>query len=171
MDANTTVAGGIGIVIPQAVTSTASFTGKYAFGGQDYNYISSAGEFDFLGAGNVTSLSLSGTGLLTDPFNTLGAQVTNSGVTFSGSFLPDSSNPGRYTLSSSNSTPNPLQITIGGVTSFFDVAAYQASGGLVLWLNEDPNTVFLGLLQQQGSLSGIPAARNGLGKASIRRRK
>jgi hypothetical protein len=170
MDATTAVAGGIGIVVPQTATSTASFTGKYAFGGQDYNFISN-GEFDFVGAGSVTSLSLSGTGLLTDPFNALGAQPTDSVVTFSGTFLADPSNPGRYTLSSSNSTPNPLQVTIGGVTSSFDVAAYQASGGLVLWLNEDFNTVFLGSLQQQGSLSGIPAARNGLGKASVRRRK
>jgi hypothetical protein len=170
MDATTAVAGGIGIVVPQTATSAANFTGKYAFGGQDYNFISN-GEFDFVGAGSVTSLSLSGTGLLTDPFNALGAQPTDSGVTFSGTFLADPSNPGRYTLSSSNSTPNPLQVTIGGVTSSFDVAAYQASGGLVLWLNEDPNTVFLGSLQQQGSLSGIPAARSALGKASVRRRK
>jgi hypothetical protein len=168
LDANGDVAGGVGIVIPQTDTSNASFTGKYSFGGQDDNYLSAAGEFDFVGAGNVTSLALSGTGLLSDPFNTLGAQVVNSGVTFSGTFLPDSSNPGRYTLSSANSTPNPLQVTIGGVPSSFEVVVYQASGGQLLWLNEDITSVFLGSLQKQGSLTGIPAARKGPAKSSVK---
>jgi hypothetical protein len=164
VDANGIVAGGIGIVIPQTVTSTASFTGNYSFGGQDYNFLTTAGEFDFVGVGSVTGLSLSGTGLVSDPFTTLGAPVTNSGVTFTGTFVPDTTNPGRYTMS-------PLQLTIGSVTPTFNLAVYQANGGQLFWLNEDSNTVFLGSLQQQGSLIGLPATRKGPAKSSVKRYK
>jgi hypothetical protein len=61
---------------------------------------------------------------------------------------------------STNVPPNPLNVKISTTTSF-DVVIYQASGGELFWLNEDPNSqfLFLGPLQQQGSLSGVPAAR------------
>jgi hypothetical protein len=73
---------------------------------------------------------------------------------FSGTPLPDPSNVGRYTMFSS-----PLEITISGTATDFNVVIYQASGGQLFWLDEDSFSVFLGSLQQQGSLSGLPAAR------------
>ena len=168
VDLDPTLAGGTGMVIPQTDTSTASFTNNYAFDAQSYN---SFLEFDFVGQGSVTSGTLTGTGLLSDPFLTFGAIAQNFGVTFSGTPLPDPSNAGRYTMSSTNPTPNPLAITPSGLSpSNFDLVIYQASGGQLLWLNEDPTTVFLGSLQQQGSLTGLPAARKGISRTKVKQK-
>jgi hypothetical protein len=65
---------------------------------------------------------------------------------------------------STNPTPNPFNIKINGIATPFDVVVYQAAGGQLLWLDEDAISVFLGSLQQQGSLTGIlgtttPAAK------------
>ena len=65
---------------------------------------------------------------------------------------------------STNTTPNPLAATLNGVSLNFDVAVYQASGEQLFWINvinfnAVTSTVFLGPLEQQGSLAGLPAAR------------
>jgi hypothetical protein len=156
-DMDAALVGGTGVLIPQTDTSTASFTGKYAFGAQAFN--NSIFDFDFVGQGSVTGGALSGTGLVSDPFLTLNASATNTGVKFSGTPLADTSNVGRYTLFSTNTTPNPLNVKIKTTTTPFDVVIYQASGGQLLWVDEDISSVFFGSLQQQGSLTGIPAAR------------
>lgn len=153
-DLDPALPGGTGVLVPQTDTSTASFTGNYAFGAQDFNDFCC--EFDFLGQGSVTNNVLKGEGLLSDPFLTLDADATNSGVTFSGNPLADKSNVGRYTLSATNPKPNPFKITINGTASDFEVVIYQASGGLLYWLDEDAVSVFLGSLEQQGSLTGLP---------------
>jgi hypothetical protein len=158
------LAGGIGIVIPQTDTSTASFAGAYAFGAQAYNDLCC--EFDLVGQGSVAGGVLTGTGIVSDPFLTLGANPTNSEAAFSGSPLPDPSNIGRYTMFSTNPTPNPLDVTVGGAPTDFDVVIYQASGGELFWLNEDIDSVFFGSFQQQGSLTGLPAA----GKSPVKLR-
>jgi len=148
--------GGIGVLTPQTDTSTASFIGKYAFGAQGSNYFCC--EFDLVGAGDITSGGVfRGLGYLGDPFFTFGANATNAGVTFFAIPLADTNNPGRYTLSSSNPTPNPLRMTVAPTIVLFDTVVYQANGGQLFWLNVDPDSVFLGSLQQQGSLSGLPA--------------
>jgi hypothetical protein len=129
--------------------------GKYAFGAQGYNDFCC--EFDLVGVTQVLSGGgLKGTGIVGDPFYTFGANATNSNVALSGTPLPDTSNLGRYTLFSTNPTPNPLNLLIGGLLTPFDVVVYQASGGQLFWLNEDPLSVFVGSLQQQGSLTGLP---------------
>ena len=160
VDMDGALPGGTGLVIPQTDTFTSSFTGNYSFGAQSF-FIGLG--FDFVGQGSVTGGTLNGTGLLSDIFEVFNQTTTDSGVTFSGTPLPDTGNPGRYTLSSTNSTPNPLNMTVNGTTTPFDVVVYQASGGQLLWLNEDSSftTIFLGSLQQQGSLAGIPGATNG----------
>ncbi len=156
-DMDPALPGGVGVVTPQTDTAPASFTGKYAFGGQGSNYFCC--EFDFVGAGGVTPGGVfRGLGYLSDPFLTFGANATNAGVTFFGIPLADTSNPGRYTMSSSNPTANPLRMTVAPTIVLFDMAIYQASGGQLFWLNVDPGSVFLGSLQQQGSLSGLPGA-------------
>ena len=164
-DMDTTLpGGGAGVVIPQTDTSAASFAGKYALGGQAYATSLTFGEFDFVGVSNVKNSNLSGTGLLSDPLLTLGAQPTNSPVTFAGTPLADATNPGHYTMSSTNPTPNPFRIRVSGVTHKFDVGMYQASGGQLFWLDGTTDTtltlvnIFLGSMQQQGSLKGIPLA-------------
>jgi hypothetical protein len=155
------LAGGAGILLPQTDPSVASFTsntGSYAFGAQGLN---NCCEFDFVGQGSITGGTLNGIGDLSDPALTFGASAMNFGVTFVGTPLPDPSNLGRYSLLSTNTVPNPLNVTVGTTTTPLDVVIYQASGNQLLWLNEDYGSVFLGSLQIQGPLplTGIPAAR------------
>jgi adhesin/invasin len=158
-DMDSALPGGVGVLIPQTDTSTASFNGNYAFGAQGVdNFL----EFDFVGQGSVTGGALTGTGLLSDTFESFGTSTTDSAVVFSGTPLADTGNPGRYTMLSGNPTPNPLTMSVNGSAPSFDTVVYQASGNQLIWINEDPafETVFLGTLQQQGSLSGIPGTGN-----------
>jgi hypothetical protein len=161
MDGATPVSGlnGTGVVIPQTDTSTASFAGSYAFGAQDYNNprLATLGwEFDFVGQGQVDSGVLTGaTGLLSDPFaifNGTGQDGTDT-ATFSGTASPDPVNAGRYTLK--------LGIAVAADPVNFTTVIYQADGGQLIWLDEEvhDNSVFLGSLEQQGSLTALPAAR------------
>ncbi len=156
-DMDSTLAAGTGVLVPQTDTSTASFTGRYAFGAQAYNELCC--EFDFLGVAGVKNGTLTGTGFLSDPFFTLGANSTNTKVLFQGTPLADASNPGRYTLFQTNPTSNPLNISILGTITPFDVVVYQASGNQLFWMNEDFYSVFLGSLQTQGWTAGIFSAR------------
>ena len=158
LDLDTALTGGTGLVIPQTDGSTGSFTGDYGFTGQDQNFLTAAGEFDFVGAAEVTTGSLDGNALVSDPFLTLGARSTNTGVDFSGTPQPDFSNPGRYTMFSTNATSNPLTITIKGVPQEFDVVMYQANGDQIFWLNEDPASVFFGTWQQFGAFTSPRSA-------------
>jgi len=142
---------GTGVLIPQTDTSAASFAGNYAFGAQDYWGCSGVCEFDLVGQGSVTGGTLSGTGLVSDPFGFFGASTADSGVTFSGTATPDGANAGRYTI--------PLAVTADGALVDFQVVIYQASGGQLFWVDEDIDSLFLGSLQQQGSLTGLAAAK------------
>jgi hypothetical protein len=153
---------GTGVLLPQTDTTTSDFAGGYAFGAQDFNDLSPASggvwgtagwEFDFVGQGSVNAgLALSGTGLLSDPFGDITASPGEyTGVIFSGSAAADTANTGRYTI--------PLAMTPGGVPpTDFNVVIYQASGGQLLWLDGDVSSLYLGSLQQQGSLTGLPQA-------------
>jgi hypothetical protein len=49
-----------------------------------------------------------------------------------------------------------LAATINGTKGAFNVFTYQASGEQLSWLDVDANGVWLGPLQQQGSLTGLP---------------
>jgi hypothetical protein len=53
-----------------------------------------------------------------------------------------------------------LGITVSADPNYTTVI-YQADGGQLFWLDEDANgvSVFLGTLQQQGSLTGLPAEK------------
>jgi len=151
---------GTGVLVPQTDTSTASFKGPYAFGTQANNNPRGPAfgwEFDFVGQGLVSSGALGqSAGLLSDPFfifdNT--APDGTDAAKFSGTASPDLANPGRYTMN--------LSVTVTADPAF-TTAIYQASGGQLFWLDESKNgaSVFLGSLQQQGSLAGLPAAHGG----------
>jgi hypothetical protein len=172
--------GGTGYLVPQTDSTSASFTGNYAFGAQVYdgfNQNAVSDEFDFIGQGSVTSGAFSGTGIVSDPFFNLnsstGAATTYTGVTFSGTPLADPSNPGRYTLSATNTTPNPLVMTPTAPAPVVDftVAIYQGNGGLLFWVDEDVESLFLGTLQQQGSLTGLPAAKKPVAASKSTKKK
>jgi hypothetical protein len=146
---------GTGVLIPQTDTATLSFAGNYAFGAQDLNEDE---ELDFVGQGSVTAGVLAGTGLANDQGGFFGKEGTDTGVTFAGTATPDGANAGRYTLPLAFTAPlaDPEDLS---------VIIYQASGGQLLWLDEEDDGMFLGSLQQQGSLIGLPAARKSAAKS------
>jgi hypothetical protein len=158
---------GTGVLIPQTDASTASFSGNYAFGAQADSTPRGGTlgwEFDFVGQGSVSSLALTqATGLVSDPFfifdNTPPSGTDTA--TFSGAASPDPANLGRYTMK--------LNVTVFADPTY-NTAIYQADGGQLFWLDENKNgaSVFLGSLQQQGSLAGLPAAHR---RAKSRSRK
>jgi hypothetical protein len=157
-----TALNGTGVLTPQTDTSPASFAGNYAFGSQAYL---PGVEFDFVGQGSVTGGALSGTGLISDPFAFFGASPANySGVPFAGTATPDGTNAGRYTI--------PLAISVvSGSPVDFSVVIYQASGGQLFWLDEDVSDSFFGPLEQQGSLTGLSAARKAGAKSKPKRKQ
>jgi hypothetical protein len=158
LDLDTLLAGGRGLVIPQTSTSS-TFTGEYAFGGQDQNCFVACGfEFDFVGEADVTTGTLLATKvLLTDLGLTLGEASPTTTAKFDGTPQADPSNAGRFTMLSTNATPNPLDITVPGVSPQpFNVVMYQANGNEFFWLDEDAASVFLGSLQQWGTFTTVP---------------
>lgn len=169
---------GTGVLTPQTDTAPADFTGSaspYAFGAQDYYALGPpAWEFDLAGVGTFTAGAFSGTGLLNDVFGAFGTAVPDAGVTFTGTPLADAdeSTTGRYTLSTFNVTPNPLVVTVvPGTPVDFNVVIYQASGTQAYWLNEQGDTLWLGPIEQQGSLTGVPALKTGAVKSVKHKKK
>jgi hypothetical protein len=152
---------GAGVIAPQTNTATASFAGSYAFGAQAYNTPRGGPlgwEFDFVGQGSIKNSAFSNAvGLLSDPFFIFNATQSDGTdtATFSGTATADKNNPGRYTMK--------LGVTISADPATYNSVIYQADGGQLFWIDEnaDGNSVFLGSLQQQGSLTGLPAAQKG----------
>jgi hypothetical protein len=151
---------GAGVLLPQTDVAASDFTGNYAFGAQDYNDLNPASggvwgdagwEFDFVGQGSITNLAFGGAiGLVSDPFGDLatpGSEYTAVGFSGTGT----ETTPGRYTI--------PLTVAVPDVSSVaLNVVIYQASAGQLFWVDEDSLDLFLGSLQQQGSLAGLPQA-------------
>jgi len=171
LDLDPSLPGGTGVLVPQTDTATADFEGNYAVGWQnENNYVCAECEFDMIAQGSLTAGALSFTGLVSDPSFTLSSVATSAGNTFTGTPLADPNYPGRYTMLSTNPTPNPLSLVINATappTSYsFDLVLYQASAGQLFWLGYDDagNSVSLGPLQQQGSLTGIPATKKAAAK-------
>jgi hypothetical protein len=162
LDLDMPLAGGTGLVIPQTDNSTVSFTGNYSFGGQAQAYLTNAGEFDFLANAEMTTGTLKATGLLSDPFLTLGeTSATNSDVRYGSIPLADPNNAGRYTMLTTNAPTNPLKVSVKGIAAEkLNVVIYQASGNQLFWLDEDSSDVFFGTLQQQGTFTTVPFAKN-----------
>lgn len=146
---------GAGFLLPQTDTSTSSFAGRYTFGVHEYSQLGQAGwELDLVGEGPVTSGSLNGKGILSDPSLFFGGPArTYSGVNFTATAVPDSSHVGRYTLGG-----NGFVVNLGATpdSKYKTVVVYQASGEQLFFMDEDLFTLFLGLFEQQSSLSGIP---------------
>ena len=145
---------GTGVLIPQTDTAPADFTGNYAFGAQDFNSSATFWEFDLVGQGSVTAGAtnvLAGTANVSDPggfFNSATPEETAAVV--AATATPDGTNVGRFTIPA-------LAVTVtGGTEVDLSAVIYQASGGQLFWLGEDATDVFLGPIEVQGSLTGIP---------------
>lgn len=167
-------AGGTGIVMPQTDTNTADFAGNYNFGWQDISngQAFAAGEFDFVGLGSVTAASdttgstaipefvVSSTNTqLNDLFgafnNGVGALYPTAAV--SAPLEVDTNNTGRYTLDyNQQSTLMTITPAEGVNPQYFGIVAYQASGSLLFWSEQDYNSLSLGVLEAPGTLSGLP---------------
>jgi hypothetical protein len=136
---------GFGVLVPQTDSSTASFSGNYALGFQDFT---TSGEFDFVGNATATASSLSGGGVLSDPAEQLAGQPVDTGTTFTGTLAPDTiTNAGRYLLD-----PFTMIVADGAATINYQAVIYQASGGQLFWLENgaDGNgSVFSGQIQQE----------------------
>jgi hypothetical protein len=161
---------GTGLLIPQTDTSTSSFAGNYAFGVQAYNTPDRPNqfgwEFDFVGQGAIESGALTNAnGLLSDPFAFFNPTQPDGTDTakFTGSAVPDPANQGRYTMK--------LAVAVVADPGNFTTVIYQAAGGQLFWLDvqESDLGMFLGTIQQQGSLSALPAARGPAARAKSKR--
>jgi hypothetical protein len=137
---------GTGTLISQTDTATASVTGNYAFGEQAFVIDSDPWEYDFIGQGSVTSGAFTGTAMLNDPGGFFQLDDgPNSGITFSATLASDADNLGRYTTQLNSAC-------IG-----FSTVLYQSSGAQLFWMGVNSNDWSIGTLQQQGSLTGLPA--------------
>lgn len=176
LDLDTALTGGIGIITPQTDTSANSFAGNYAGGWQDVNQLDGIPyprEFDTVSQGSmVANGNMSLVGVVSDPFETLSSAGTlSTGDTFTTIPQVDTVNlgSGRYTMLEANKPENPLDCILNfgtGVFTNFETVMYQASGTQLFWYQRAleplrPAQLFLGPLEQQGSLDGIPAERKG----------
>jgi hypothetical protein len=113
---------------------------------------------------------LSLTGLVSDPFSSLGTpDTTSSSNALVGTPVADSNNPGRYTMLGKYSLGTEIDSTPGFK---FDMVIYQASGTQLFWMDYDSTLtlVSLGPLEQQESLAGLPAAKR-QSKSQIKRKQ
>jgi len=175
LDTVTELSGGTGMVIPQTDLLTTDFENNtYVVGAHDYNTISTiptgapGNEFDFVGLAPFSTLVLTGAvGEVSDPFGffaTTGAEYTAVPFTGTATADPNEATNGRYTIF--------LNVTPSGTAGFtFEVAIYQANGGQLFWVDRDLHSLFLGTLEQQGSLTGVPALRKGKAVPKARAKK
>jgi len=167
LDFDAALSGGTGVAITQTDTASADFGGSYAAGWQDLNDLVPASgcyacEFDMVANGTMISggaLTLSAE--ISDPLETLSAGGAFGTGTFTGTPTPDNNNPGRLTMLNTDAAPGgSLGATIGtSPYTDFDVITYQASASELFWIEYDYDSVFLGSLEVQGSLSGVPAVK------------
>jgi len=165
---------GTGVLIPQTDTTPTDVTGNYAFGAQDY--FCTICEFDAVGQGSVAAGVLTNwTGILGDPDDFFGGGDSGYiGTTFMGTPLADTTPPesttGRYTMFESSTPANPLVVTVP-TTVFADlsVVVYQASATQLFWLDEDTFSIWLGPIEQQGTLSGLAAVKRAAAKTKIKK--
>jgi hypothetical protein len=103
--------------------------------------------------------ALSLNSLVSDPFETLTAGGAFGPGTFTGTPTPDANNAGRFTMFSTDPAPgSSLGASIGTSTiTSFDVVVYQASATELYWIEYDQGSVFIGPIESQGSLTGVPA--------------
>ncbi|MGA7078775.1 MAG: hypothetical protein WBQ43_00175 [Terriglobales bacterium] len=165
LDLDTPLPGSTGVLMPQTDTTSTDFTGNYAFGGQLFNG-DDFWEVDFVGQGSVATGVLAGTGIVSDIGGFYSSSPTDTAVGFAATPLADEneSTTGRYTIFDENES-GPLVITIGESEFGADTVLYQASGGYLFWMQEDDFANFLGPVEQQGSLTGLPAVRKAMAKS------
>lgn len=182
LDLDATLTGGIGLITPQTDTAPSAFSGNYAVGWQDINQLDgilyAPREFDMLAQGPmVANGALNLTGVISDPFETLANEGTlSTGDTCQSKPKADNNGTGRYSMLEANRPQNPLNCVLNFGTAVypnFEVIMYQATGTQLFWYQRSleplrPAQLFLGPVEQQGSLNRIPAARKANGTLKSR---
>jgi hypothetical protein len=165
LDFDADFTGGSGLLIPQGTTlAETDLNTSYGFGAQAP---SDVGEFDLVGQGGFdTTLDLTATGDINDPFNFFGNATGGlyTGVAFVGSASgPDAA--GRYAY-----TVNPFAVGPVGTTAAVDLTEvmYEAGPSYVFSIDEDDFNIWLGTYQQQSasSLKALHAKHAPLVKSS-----
>jgi hypothetical protein len=158
--------GGMGVITPQTDPTATDFTNNanpaYVAGFQDINqYAACDCEFDMVGPFTMTSGFFSTAAIGADDSDPLGTWTGTPEETTGDTFAstPQPVIPGYLSMSDGNPTPNGLQATIGGEEFDLSVDIYQASATTLYWLEFDDDAVFLGPIEQQGSLTGVPALK------------
>jgi len=172
LDQDLAFAGGVGVIVSQTGTKAADFTGSYAAGFQEFNNFNgncpSGCEWDMVSSGSNTAGALALTGMDSDPFGSLNATSTpglSSGDTFGSTPQADTTNVGRWSMLSSNTTPNPLAVVVNTTEKGnLNMDIYQASGTLLFWIELDAAGVASGYLEAQNGaskalLKGKPVAK------------
>jgi hypothetical protein len=173
-DMDAALPGGIGVITPQTDTTATDFNGSYAAGFQDFNSITACAgcEFDMVGPFTVTAgvLSTASIGADTsDPLATLtGAESIGDIYTST----PLSVSAGYFSMSSANSTANPLVGTLNAAatTQNFNVDIYQASATTLYWIDWDTDSVFLGPIEAQSTATAFPASKKHAARAQAKRK-
>jgi hypothetical protein len=155
--------GGTGVLVSQTDTTATNFNGNYALGAQE-NWPS--GEYDYIGQGAVApgagaNLAFTGKGDVSDPYAYFGTTGTlYTGINMTGTAAPDANETtnGRYTM------PFTVQAASGSSFDNLTTAIYQADGTLLLFM-ENSGSDGLGYLEQQSSLTGLPAKRSPIKKS------
>lgn len=124
MDYDATAVGS-GSIVPQ---SSGTFEGNYAV---NLQYVTSAGESDWIGQ------AVAGTGTLAGTIDVNAGGLTAAGLSFSGTFAADASNPGRWTGT----------FTANGTTQ--TIAYYLVSDKAVLAVDIGALAVGIGVLGKQ----------------------
>jgi len=65
---------------------------------------------------------------------------------------------------------SPLSLNVTGTASDFTVVIYQGNGAQLFWVEEDSFGLFLGPIESQGSLTGLPAVSRHLPKDQVKRK-
>jgi len=174
LDMDADLPGGIGVITPQTDTTSTDFTGSYAAGFQDFNsFTACAGcEFDMVGPFTVTAgvLSTASIGADTsDPLDTLTGALSTGDIYTS---TPTAVSPGYFSMSATNTTPNPLVATLngGGTTQAFNVDIYQASATTLYWIDWDTDSVFLGPIEAQSTATAFPASKRRAARTQAKRK-
>ena len=77
---------------------------------------------------------------------------------------------GALTMLSTDAPPGgALGATIDGASGGFDTIIYQASASQLFWLEYDDNSVFVGPIESQGSLTGVPTVARPV-KAQVKKK-
>jgi hypothetical protein len=90
-----------------------------------------------------------------------GISALYSSATISAPLQADTVNAGRYTLDyNQQSTMTSITPANGSNSQYYGIVAYQASGSLLFWSDQDTDSISLGVLEAPGSLSGLPTTKS-----------